>query len=203
MKRRRGLHDNVVARSTPPPSTRSPFHDGARTGRPADMEIIGLDQHERESQLSIGADDRSITDRRTRQARTSIGLRVLTLRGWVLVVADTLLFERLTLKFQHAHDARQTRSCRDNHGPAPAIPGGRRDGRSTGGQDHSRCRGRADPAVRTTTDDGAARDVCRDHARIRREVRGTVLRPKVGTHHQFNCATDSARRPRPHFTANP
>ena len=64
MKRRRGLHGNMVVRGALPPSTRSPSADGAQTGRPAVMEIIGLDLHKRESQLSSKADEGTITDRR-------------------------------------------------------------------------------------------------------------------------------------------
>src|SRR5665647_698569 len=64
MKRRRGLHGNVVVRVALPPSTRSPSADGAHPGRPAVMEIIGLDLHKRASQLSIKAADGTITDRR-------------------------------------------------------------------------------------------------------------------------------------------
>src|ERR1035437_4451383 len=69
MKRRRGLHGNVVARSAPPLSTRSPSADGAHTGRPAVMEIMGLDLHKRESQLSSKADDGTITGRRIATSR--------------------------------------------------------------------------------------------------------------------------------------
>ena len=57
------LHDNVV-RLAPALFTRSPSADGAHTGRPAAREIIGPDLHRRECQLSIKADDGSITDRR-------------------------------------------------------------------------------------------------------------------------------------------
>ena len=64
MKRRLGLHGNVVASPAPPLSTRSPSDDGAHTGRPTVLEMIGLDLHQRESQLSITADDGTITDRR-------------------------------------------------------------------------------------------------------------------------------------------
>ena len=38
--------------------------DGAHTGRPTAMEIIGLDRHKRASPRSITADDGTITDRR-------------------------------------------------------------------------------------------------------------------------------------------
>ena len=69
MKRRRGLHGTVVVRVALPPSTRSPSADGAHTGRPAVMEIIGLDLHKRESQLSSKADDGTITDRRIATSR--------------------------------------------------------------------------------------------------------------------------------------
>src|SRR5438477_10358232 len=44
--------------------TRSPSRDGAQTGRPAAMDIIGLDLHKRESQLCIGHADGRITERR-------------------------------------------------------------------------------------------------------------------------------------------
>src|SRR5450759_5590114 len=64
MKRRRGLHGTVVVRIARPPSTRSPSADVAHPGRPAVMEIRGLDLHKRESQLSSKADDGTITDRR-------------------------------------------------------------------------------------------------------------------------------------------
>src|SRR5665647_2173467 len=69
MKRRRGLHGTVVVRIAVPPSTRSPSADGAHPGRPAVMEIIGLDLHNRESQLSRKADDGTITDRRIATSR--------------------------------------------------------------------------------------------------------------------------------------
>ena len=64
MKRRLGLHGNLVASPAPPRFTRSPSDDGAHTGRPTAMAIIGLDLHKRETQLSIKADDGTITDRR-------------------------------------------------------------------------------------------------------------------------------------------
>jgi hypothetical protein len=64
MKRRLGLHGNVVASFAPPLSSRSPFDDGAHTGRPAAVDIIGLDLHKRESQLSIKGEDGTMTERR-------------------------------------------------------------------------------------------------------------------------------------------
>ena len=64
MKRRLGLHGHVVVPAAPPLSTRAPSGDGVHTARPAAIEIIGLDLHKRESQLSIKADDGSIIDRR-------------------------------------------------------------------------------------------------------------------------------------------
>jgi pyridoxine 5'-phosphate synthase PdxJ len=64
MKRRRGLHGSVVAYVARHISTRSPCDDGAHTGRPAAMDIIGLDLHKRDSQLSIKAEDGTITERR-------------------------------------------------------------------------------------------------------------------------------------------
>ena len=71
MKRRLDLHGTVVARPAPPHSTRAPSANGAQTGRPTPMEIIGLDRHKRERQVSINADDGTITDRRiaTRRER--------------------------------------------------------------------------------------------------------------------------------------
>ena len=68
MKRRLGHHGTVVARGAPPLFTRSPSGDGAQTGRPAVMEIIGPDLHQRESPLAINADDGTITDRASRRA---------------------------------------------------------------------------------------------------------------------------------------
>src|SRR5450759_2757599 len=64
MKRRLGLHGNVVASS---PHTYQRTHrpkDGAHTGRPTAMDIVGLDLHKRESQLASTAPDGTITDRR-------------------------------------------------------------------------------------------------------------------------------------------
>ena len=69
MKRRRGLHGTVVVRIALPPSTRSPSADGAHPGRPAVLEIIGLDLHNRERQRSSTADDGTITDRRIATSR--------------------------------------------------------------------------------------------------------------------------------------
>jgi hypothetical protein len=95
MKRRLGLHGNVVASFAPPLSTRSPFDDGAHTGRPAAVDIIGLDLHKRESQLSIKAADGTITDRRIvtsrerftavfgERPRVRILLEASTEREWV------------------------------------------------------------------------------------------------------------------------
>ncbi len=60
MKRRLGLNGNVVARTTPPLSTRSPSADGA----PVVTEIIRLELHRREPQLAINAEDGTIADRR-------------------------------------------------------------------------------------------------------------------------------------------
>ena len=64
MKRRLGIHGNVVAHTTPPLSTRSPSADGAHLGRPAVMEIISLKLHRREPQMAIEAEDGTIADRR-------------------------------------------------------------------------------------------------------------------------------------------
>src|ERR1035437_8659893 len=69
MKGRRGLHGTVVVRIALPPSTRAPSADGAPPGRPAVLEIRGLDLHQRESQLSRTADDGTITDRRIATSR--------------------------------------------------------------------------------------------------------------------------------------
>ncbi len=69
MKRWLVLRGIVETRIAPPLFTRSPSADGAHTGRPVPMEIIGLDLHKRESQLSIKADDGSITDRRIATSR--------------------------------------------------------------------------------------------------------------------------------------
>jgi len=63
MKRWLVLCGIVETRIAPPLSTRSPSRDGAHTGRPVSIEIIGLDVHKRESQLSINSDDGSIIDR--------------------------------------------------------------------------------------------------------------------------------------------
>ncbi len=62
MKRRLGLHGIVEVHPAPPPFTRSPSDDGAHTGRPTAMEIIGLDLHMRERQRSIKADDGAGTE---------------------------------------------------------------------------------------------------------------------------------------------
>ncbi|MDP1859764.1 MAG: hypothetical protein Q8K82_13915 [Gemmatimonadaceae bacterium] len=69
MKRRLGLHGTVVVRGALPLFTRSPSGDGAQTGRPAVMELVGLALHQRESQLAIKADDGMITDRRIATSR--------------------------------------------------------------------------------------------------------------------------------------
>ncbi len=69
MKRWLVLRGIVETRIAPPLSTRSPSADGAHIGGPVTMEIIGLDLHQRESQLSIQADDATITDRRIATSR--------------------------------------------------------------------------------------------------------------------------------------
>ena len=69
MKRRLVPRGIVEIRIAPPRSTRSPSADGAHTGRPVTMEIIGLDLHKRERQRSIKADDGTITDRRIATSR--------------------------------------------------------------------------------------------------------------------------------------
>jgi len=69
MKRRRGLHGDVVAYVARHTSTRPPCDDGAQAGRPAATEIIGLDLHKRESQLSIRAEDGTLTERRVVTSR--------------------------------------------------------------------------------------------------------------------------------------
>src|SRR5438046_8320267 len=43
--------------------------DGAHTGRPAAMDIIGFDLHKRESQLAIKSEDGTIKDRRIATTR--------------------------------------------------------------------------------------------------------------------------------------
>jgi len=53
MKRRLGLHGDVVAVTAPPLSTRSTSADGTHTGRSAFMEIRAPDMHTRERQRSI------------------------------------------------------------------------------------------------------------------------------------------------------
>ena len=90
MKRRRGLHGNVVAYAARHISTRSPSDDGAHTGRLAAKDIVGLDLHKRESQLAIKAEDGTITERRivtSRERFTAVlGGR---LRARVLLEAST------------------------------------------------------------------------------------------------------------------
>ncbi|WP_373057944.1 transposase [Gemmatimonas sp.] len=63
------LRGIVETRIAPSLSTRSPSTDGAHTVRPVTVAIIGLDVQKRESQLSIKADDGSITDRRIATSR--------------------------------------------------------------------------------------------------------------------------------------
>ncbi len=64
MQRKLGLPGHVVAelQVTPHIATRSPFTDGAHTGRPTATERIGLDLHKRGSQLARTAEDGTIID---------------------------------------------------------------------------------------------------------------------------------------------
>ena len=76
MTRRLGLHGNVVASPAPPLSRAHRLATGRTTGRPPAMENIGRELHKRASQLSINADDGTITDRRivTSRERFTAGL---------------------------------------------------------------------------------------------------------------------------------
>ena len=72
MKLRLGHHGTVVA-SSPHTYQRAyrslTFTDGAHTGRPTAMDIIGRDLHKRESRLAIKAENGTITDQRIATSR--------------------------------------------------------------------------------------------------------------------------------------